>query len=291
MKNRLLWTAALALILVGCSDNKEQLENTEKETEQQQPVPKNEISFSGEQLTELIEMANSEAFSTNEHEGEIVLQETHMLDQQTKASYRHTTSYRQNEAQEGMYGEHQLYYKRHLDGYEQLPINYEAYVQPDVAFYTFSDSAGWQGYDFQSVGELGIERLAYLSPADVLSMLEMNPDSNELISVDDELVVTAFEPIAEDQMTLLYSILEPQSIYHQTDMPLQVKDFSIQLTFERGNEALSVVDVQIELENVDNDKETLTYIYKQAFTSYMLTDEIRPSDAVFANSGLSLWDY
>lgn len=289
MKQQFLWTAVLAIFLVGCSeDDKQQAENIEKPIEEATQKP--DASISDEAFHALVEKASDEAFSTTEHEGTIAMQETHTMDGEVKESYRHTTSYRQNEAQEGMYGEHQLYYERHLDGYENLPITFEGYVQPDVAFYTYSDKAGWNGYDFQQMGEVGLERFSYLAPADVISMLEMNPDTLKVVSVDDEYVVAAFDPTAEDQISLLYSILELESIYHQTDMSLQVKSFTIQLSFNKTKELLEGIDIQIEFDNAENEKEMLTYVYKQLFKSFALTDEIRPPNAIFSESGLTLWD-
>lgn len=292
MKHKLLWSAAFALLLVGCSDDKEPAPKLETppSVEQSEEVTPEETTISDEELAAFVEKAANEAFSTTEHEGSIVLKETHEIDGEVQQSYMHETTYRQNEAMEGMYGEHQLYYDRHVEGLEDGPTTFEGYVQPDVAFYKFNDTAGWNGYDFQTMGEIGRERIAYLSPADIMSMVEMNPASHKLVSVDQYSVTTTFEPTPEDQNTLLYSILEDESLYYYTDMVLQVKNIYVQLTFEKSNEVLSTIQVQIEFDNVDNEKETLMYSYMQVFTSYSLTDEIRPADAVFAESNLSLWD-
>ena len=293
MKHKLLWSAALALLLAGCSDEKEPTPPVETAPPVEQPqeeVTPEETTMSDEELAAFLEKAANTAFATNEHEGSIVMQEIHAIGENVEQQYEHNTSYRQNDAHEGMYGENQLYYKREMTTAFDGQTTYEGYVQPDVAFYTYNDTAGWNGYDFQTMAEMGRERLSYLSPADIMSMVEMNPDTHKLVSVTDTEIVTTFEPTAEDQIALLNNALEDQSLYYETEMVLQVKHIETQLTFNKSNEALSEVRVQIEFDNADNEQETLMYTYAQSFSSYTLTDEIRPADEVFTDSGLNLWD-
>lgn len=156
--------------------------------------------------------------------------------------------------------------------------------------YHYNDSAGWQALNLKEAGETGYERFSYLSPSDFFSMLEMNEDSLLTKIVSDEFVTVSFEPIAEDQTRLLYSVLELESLYHQHTMPLEFDTFEVNLILDRKDESLSAVTVYFKQSNVDDAEEYIEVSYNQQYTATQLTSEIRPPDAVFAESNLIIWD-
>lgn len=303
MNKRLILGATLTLsLLTACSDDKDlqekqsvdPIEQTEQPAETpetpEQPV---EQTISDDDLQQLLTAVKDKAFSSLQHEGSVLLEETYMKGGERADFMKHSISYRQNDDIEGIYGENQLYYKKHFEheGDEfGVPTGYEGYIQPDKAMYRYNDDAGWAGYDLMDMGEIGLERMSFLSPADFLSMLEMNEDSLFTKIVSDEFVTVSFEPLQEDQTSLLYNVLEADSFYHQQTTPLQFDTFEVNLILARDDNSLSAVTVYFKQTNIDNEKEYVEVSYNQQFTATELTEEIRPPSAVFAEAGLDIWD-
>ena len=298
MNYKVIASALLAtMLLVACSDDTEQpkeqyvdpnAQQTEQvlETKEEQP----EQAISEEEFQSLLAAVKDNGFNSKEHTGTVSLEERHMQGDQQLDYMKSNITYRQNDAFEGMYGENQLYYKKHLTFTEGPPESYEAYIQPDKSMYTYNDSAGWQGYDLMSHGEMGLERMSFLSPADVLSMLEMNESTVQIVDERNDEIVISFEPLPEAQMELLYSVLEADSFYHLTDMALEFDVFSITLTLSKNLETLRDVSIHFKQVNIDNETDYLESHYHQYYTSTKLEEEIRPPKAVFSESGMSIWD-
>lgn len=283
-------------LLVACSDNEQQNEVQREEpttnvgqSKQSEDV-KEATNVTAESIQPLLEAVKTNSFSSQEHEGTVTFKERQMHGDEQIDYMKSNISYRQNDSFEGMYGENQLYYKKHLSFGEETPESYEAYIQPDKAMYTYNDSAGWQGYDLVEQGEMGLERVSFLSPADVLSMLEMNESTVQVIDEKNDEVVISFEPLPEAQMELLYSVLEPESFYHITDMALEFEVFSIKLTLTKSTESLRDVSIQLKQVNIEDETEYLELHYHQYYTANKLEEDIRPPAAVFSDSRLTIWD-
>ena len=293
----MILSSILALsLLVACSDNEQQNEVQREEpttnvgqSEQSEEV-KEATKMTAESLQPLLEAVKNNAFSSQEHEGTVTFEDRQMHGDEQIDYMKSDIEYRQNDSLEGMYGENQLYYKKHLSFGEETPETYEAYIQPDKALYTYNDSAGWQGYDLMERGEMGLERLSFLSPADVLSMLEMNESTLQIVDDREDAVVITFEPLPEAQMELLYSVLEAESFYHITDMALEFEVFSIKLTLSKPTESLRDVSIQLKQVNIEDETEYLESHYHQYYTANKLEEEIRPPAEVFSDSGLTIWD-
>ncbi|MER1999420.1 MAG: hypothetical protein ABS882_06565, partial [Lysinibacillus sp.] len=64
----------------------------------------------------------------------------------------------------------------------------------------------------------------------------------------------------------------------------------VNLILDRKDESLSAVTVYFKQSNVDDAEEYIEVSYNQQYTATQLTSEIRPPDAVFAESNLIIWD-
>lgn len=141
MKKILFMSMFLACsLLTACTEEKgstlkEQPPNTTSEqpinTNEQQSEQPEEQTISEQDLQNLLTVVKDKAFSSFEHEGSVLLEETYMKAGEQADYMKHDITYAQNDELEGMYGENQLYYKKHFEHENDeygMPTSYEGYI-------------------------------------------------------------------------------------------------------------------------------------------------------------------